>query len=381
MSLLEGLSELGVEARVALPQNGPVLAELAQRGIRVHVAPFRGWVSEGWGVVKLPGRIGLAAAGAIRIALAVRTWQPDVIYTNTSVIPVGALVAAFLRRPHVWHIREFGWEDYGLRFDLGQTISARIMSSASARVICISHALAFKYSQWINPGKIEVIYNPIAMAGNSATSPVGIGLRSRGEINLAIVGVLAPGKGHEDALHGLKVLLGRGIPARLLVVGDGNLQYKRGLQILAAQLGVHHAVEFLGFVGDPWRALRGTDALLVCSRAEAFGRVTAEAMARRIPVIGARSAGTMELIGPSEERGFLYEPGDAMSLARAVERLMTDNVGVRERVERAAGWVALECDPRRVAERVYAILQEAVHTNRLDGGSRRGSVARSHTRR
>ena len=56
------------------------------------------------------------------------------------------------------------------------------------------------------------------------------------------------------------------------------------------------------------------DVELVCSRAEAFGRITAEAMMGGMPVIGSDTGGTPELIREGET-GFLYEYGNSEALA------------------------------------------------------------------
>ena len=58
----------------------------------------------------------------------------------------------------------------------------------------------------------------------------------------------------------------------------------------------------------------------MCSDAEAFGRVTVEALKSGRPVIGTRSGGTPELIADGEN-GFLFEPGKAQELASAMRRL------------------------------------------------------------
>ena len=55
------------------------------------------------------------------------------------------------------------------------------------------------------------------------------------------------------------------------------------------------------------------DSAIVASKAEAFGRVTVEAMMAGTLVIGANTAGTKELIG--ENYGLLYEQGNAIDLA------------------------------------------------------------------
>ena len=72
-------------------------------------------------------------------------------------------------------------------------------------------------------------------------------------------------------------------------------------------------------------ALRSeVDVELVCSRAEAFGRVTAEAMMAGLPVIGSNTGGTPELIVEGET-GFLYEYNNLDDLVDKMEILITNS--------------------------------------------------------
>ena len=60
--------------------------------------------------------------------------------------------------------------------------------------------------------------------------------------------------------------------------------------------------------------------VLVCSRNEAFGRVTVEGMLAGRPVVGARCAATAELIEDGVN-GFLYAHGNAKDLAEKIHFL------------------------------------------------------------
>jgi glycosyltransferase involved in cell wall biosynthesis len=63
---------------------------------------------------------------------------------------------------------------------------------------------------------------------------------------------------------------------------------------------------------------------LMCSRSEAFGRVTVEYLRRGRPVIGTRSGGTPELTEDGVT-GLLYDPGDIEALADHIERVAASN--------------------------------------------------------
>jgi glycosyltransferase involved in cell wall biosynthesis len=115
---------------------------------------------------------------------------------------------------------------------------------------------------------------------------------------------------------------------RLLLVGGaggtGDQGYMDGCRALAAELGVQDRVEFWGYVPDPERAFLAADVALMCSRSEAMGRVTAEAMSACRPVIGFDAGGTSELIDHGRT-GLLY--GDPESLVECMLRYASDPGG------------------------------------------------------
>lgn len=70
-------------------------------------------------------------------------------------------------------------------------------------------------------------------------------------------------------------------------------------------------------------AMQSADALLFPSRSEGFGLVAAEAMACGLPVISARSASLVEVVGDSQT-GRLCPPDDVAAFVAAVRSLVTD---------------------------------------------------------
>jgi hypothetical protein len=80
-------------------------------------------------------------------------------------------------------------------------------------------------------------------------------------------------------------------------------------------------VRFLGYRENPYPVINEADIVLVCSRAEAFGRVAVEAMLLKKPVIGTNAGGTTELIRDGFN-GFLYQGGQPRQLADRIEHLL-----------------------------------------------------------
>jgi glycosyltransferase involved in cell wall biosynthesis len=134
----------------------------------------------------------------------------------------------------------------------------------------------------------------------------------------------------------------------LLIVGDpGSQGYLRALRRMAGESGAGDRIRFLGHSEDVFAILRQSDAALMCSRCEAFGRVTVEGMLAGKPVIGARSGGTPEIVR-DETDGLLYEPCNPPDLARKIRFLC-------EHPEAAARMGA--SGRERYGDRMAAILQ------------------------
>ena len=97
--------------------------------------------------------------------------------------------------------------------------------------------------------------------------------------------------------------------------------------------------------------------MLVCTAYEGMGRVTAEAMALGVPVIGLAGSGTAELI-EHDVTGLLYT-GDAPQLAQQMVRLMTE-VGLADRLRDAAWHFAqAHFTIERYCDAVWAVLRQA----------------------
>ena len=312
-------------------EDGDFVKELANHGIEFKIVRFANDIHK---VPRSPQwfhsikRFAFNIVVALYIAALVIKKRVDLIHTNSSVIFMGALVAFFSGRKHLWHIREFVYEDYHLKYNFGKS-SFRFWANKAARIICISKSIAAK--RVIEAGVTAphaVIYNGLvdALPANA--------LHVRAETPLAgIVGIIDPAKGQMTAVKAVNGLIQKGTPVQLEIVGEiGDPAYYEEIAAYIKEQGIGEHVRFTGFTKDIQSIYRRLDVLLMCSPNEALGRVTIEGMMYGVPVVAFDSAGTSEIVR-HEQTGLLYRSDDR-SLAVELERLLNDHslyTGIAER--------------------------------------------------
>jgi glycosyltransferase involved in cell wall biosynthesis len=318
LNLIEGLGRYGVRSYVICPDQGDLLAALDRRGIPAAVLPFEWWVSSRRTVLGTATRLIRNIRRLRPLAAQVVRWGCDLVYSNSSVFAIGAMAAAELELPHVWHVREFGRRDYDLRPDFGARLSRLGFRTADATIF-VSHALRRAILGRTTLTNSHVIYNGVAPeAAFDERRRAAEALRGRRQpFTFVLVGRFRESKGQAVAIRAFAEVAARCPTVRLLLVGGagqtGDQDYFDRCRALAAELAVANRIEFWGYIPDPERAFLEADVALMCSRNEAMGRVTAEAMSACRPVIGFDSGGTSELIDPGRT-GLLYR-GDPDALA------------------------------------------------------------------
>lgn len=340
------------DLHVVLPSTGPLLDRLRALGVGTSVERYLwGWVCGPTSVAPRLRRAAGHAAGVLRLARLLRRLGADVIVTNTVVIPGAAVAARLLRIPHIWCIHEFGRADHGFWFDLGLTRSLRIVARLSQVVVVNSRWVAEQVQSHAAPHSLRLVQQGVDLPANP-------GREARDGALLVFVSTKSPAKGQEDAIRALALLNRGGHALKLRLVGGGDPRYAAALAGLARSLHVEDSVEFLPVTPDVVGEFERARIALMCSRVEAFGRVTIEAMKCATPVIGARAAATAELIRDGWN-GMLYEPGDATDLAAKIS-LLLENRDLSERIgETGRAWASEQFSVERYAERFAAVLDEA----------------------
>lgn len=156
------------------------------------------------------------------------------------------------------------------------------------------------------------------------------------EFKVAIIGQIARWKGQDVFIKAAKLLYPKFPSMQFWVIGEVLFEKKEELlyknELIDLANGCEN-IKFLGHREDILGLLKEIDLLVHAStREEPFGRVIIEGMASKTPVIAAGLGGPKEIIEDSIS-GILYEPGNELELARAIERIMTNPLLYRKIVD------------------------------------------------
>lgn len=355
LELVTGLIARGVAVNVLLPGAGVLADRLEAAGASPWSVRYEWWAALRRSRADARRRTGRNLLAAVSMLPLLRRLDPDVVVTNTLTIPSAAVAAKALRIPHVWYLHEFGEKDHGLTFDLGLRSSVRLVNGLSARVIVNSRAIYDEFSRHIPSTKLRIAYCGVDVPdGLTRVSPA-----PERPFRLVLVGLKAPSKGQEDAIRAVGLLRERARDVRLTLVGHSSPDYAPRLARLARDVRADDVVDFVDFTEDRYRYFQQAHVALMCSRSEAFGRVTVEAMKLGLPVIGADRGATRELIR-DEGTGLLYAHGDPSGLAERIDRLYRDRA-LRERLGRnAQEWARATFSVARHTADVMDVLAEVI---------------------
>jgi glycosyltransferase involved in cell wall biosynthesis len=328
LSLLDVAAGLGGDVCVRLFADGPFRGALERRGVDVRVLPMGAL-----GAVKKESRApspqAVVAAWRLATVVAREASSARVLYANSQkALVVAALAGARARRPVVWHLRDLLGAPH---FSALNTRGAVMLANWGAeRVITNSQATADAFVRaGGNARRVRVVHNGVDPAPfDAVTDADAHNLRARlapGAAHVvAMFGRLHQWKGQHVAIDALAELPG---DCHLWVVGAplfGEHAFEAALRERAAQRGVAARVHFLGFRDDVAPLMRAADVVVHASTLpEPFGRVLVEGMLAGRPVVAADAGGVREIVADGVT-GLLIPPGDAASLARAVDRLRAE---------------------------------------------------------
>jgi glycosyltransferase involved in cell wall biosynthesis len=262
----------------------------------------------------------------------------DIVHTNNSICPAGAIAAKLKNLPHIWHVRESFGAHSQFKPILGDVITYWLIKNLSKVIICNSKYTAEPFRG--HHAELEIIQNGLDVGFYAEAKQKGSVLRTQlnvneNEIVIAMVGNLTTElKRHVDFLQIASIIKNKHQTVRYVVFGGSNnldqTVYTRRLAIQAKELGIGDRLIWAEFCKDTAAVMNSLDILVHPALTEGSGRVVMEAMAAGKPVVGMQSGGVQELIQDGLT-GFLVQPGNVQVMAERVDQLVS-NPALRERI-------------------------------------------------
>lgn len=323
---VEAMTRAGAAVTVTIPSRGPLIAELEARGAAVVLCPTlvlrkrlmrpAGWPALAWRSIK-----GTWDGWAL-----VKRLKPDGMYVSTLTIPLWTIVARSQRIPLLVHVHEAesqAAKPIRMLLNAPLLLASKVVSNSrySAEVMAGSFP---RLGQ-----KTSVIYNGVPGPESPAPARTDLGRSLR----VLYVGRLSERKGVDVALNAVRILIQRGRPSSLDVVGavfEGYEWYEEELRRFVVRNGLEGNVSFHGFDSDIWPHLMRADVAVVPSRGdEPFGNTAVEAVLGARPVVVSDTSGLREAAEGYASAVFV-EPGNAEDLADALQRVAEEWPSFRE---------------------------------------------------
>lgn len=332
INILEYLIKKDVVPLVTCPAFGDFSKELKKRNIPFiiienpleiypQIHSWKSYVKYPFSLLKM---IIIRYLAFKKLCTCVEQFKPDIIHTNVGPIHIGYLAARKYNIPHIWHIREYQKEDFGMSpFPSMNMFQKRIHSQHNH---CISITKSIFEHFRLNLTKDEVIYDGVI--DKNDIRPIN---KNKAHY-IMFAGRLEDAKGIKELLYAYNQYALKGGKLSLYVAGKGDDNYKKEcLHILTKT--TKDKVRFWGECEHSkiYELMYNAKALIVPSRNEGFGFITAEAMYNGTVVIGKDTGGTKEQMDNGKEMtkneiAFRYrEPQDLINLLFKIENLTIDN--------------------------------------------------------
>lgn len=280
--------------------------------------------------------------------------EVDIVHTNVGTVRAGFFAAQKMNIPHVWHLREYQDKDFNYHFLPTKKYFRKLLYKSN--VVTISKDI-FRHFELECKKNAVIIYNGILSKNN-------IRFVEKKKKYFLIANRIAPSKGIEVAIDAFFKFHTTHPDYKLLIAGalGRSLDYEEQL-IQFAKEKCDSSIVFMGYQKNVLDLMTEAKALIVASRSEGFGRMTAEAAFCGCPVIGNNSGGTKEIL--EETGGFLFE-GTSGDLAQKMEQVTSLSDQEYLLIAKKAQEKAIElysCESN--GNNIYGFYKEIINNNRI----------------
>lgn len=253
----------------------------------------------------------------------VKKERVSLIYSNTSAVLIGPLVARRLKIPHVWHIHEI---IPGAR--VFNKLILSVMKISRGRVIAVSNAVRDHWNKQKGAAFIEVIYNgmdysPFLSGESYPKKQLGFPADT---LLVGMIGRVNLVKGQPFFLDIAERLLSIGAKIKFVLVGDaypGTEYLEKALndRISTSEVLKKNVIN-LGYRTDAHNIMNALDVYVLPSlMPDSLPTTVLEAMAAGKPVVATRTGGASEMVVDGKT-GYLVEAGDINAASGRIASLL-----------------------------------------------------------
>lgn len=220
----------------------------------------------------------------------------------------------------VWHVHGGRFGEFASRGGILRRTLLAVALRLGRAVIVLTETMRQQLSALIEPGRVAVVPNGVALSASPVRSA------DDGSCRFLMVGTLGSAKGTEDLLDAAALLRERGVACTIDIAGGETSPGQRArLEERIATDGLGLMVRLLGALAPADRdaALVEADCFVLPSHSEALPMAVLEAMAAGRAVIATRVGAVGEVVLDGQT-GLLIAPRDPAGLADAMEALAGD---------------------------------------------------------
>ncbi len=303
----------------------------------------------------------------------VREHKIDIIYSNSGLCPVGAMVARLAGISHVWHLREKMGTGSEFPLYLGDRLSKQLFRDWSARLVCNSQFTAGFFAD--NPSKVTIILNGIETQHFATPEALSQGKTLRQSLQVpgdtCLVGmtgsIFSSWKEHRLFLQAAQILKKKGIQAKYVIFGGatepGHSAYAKSVFQDVVDFGLHADVLFAEMQVNIPAMMHALDLMMHPTSQESSCRVVMEAMAAGKPVVGVNAGGVGELIRDGEN-GLSVPARSPERLAGAALQMLSEPALRQRLAAQAAAHARQYFDISRTQDEVYTVFDEVMRQTR-----------------
>jgi glycosyltransferase involved in cell wall biosynthesis len=304
------LDEFQFEVAYLLPWKDALVGELQSLGVPTSCLEVRDERDLRW---------------ALRLRARLMTDPVDVLHAH-SPYPAGIarLVARSLpraRRPRLVYTLHNTWSSFSAPTRLLNGITLPL---DDADLAVSDEVRSTMWSRFRD--RTEVVVHGVPL--DAVRRELASGVEARAELGIGadevVVGTVANYRRQKDypnLLGAARRLIDRGVPVRMIAVGQGQLEAET--EALHAALGLGDRVQLLGRRDDAVRVMAACDLFVLASSNEGLPVALMEALVLGLPVV-ATAVGAVPGVITNGVEGLLVPANDPDALADAIEELVSD---------------------------------------------------------